>query len=70
MNPQEMRQIEGCHLDMLGIDIGLFESYLGNYAVVMREQDRIKGILCISLEQACEIYSGCLEKIRVRYLLN
>lgn len=65
-----LKQIEGVSLDLLGIEIGLFEGYLGNYAVIMREGERVKGVICISLEQATEIYSGCVEKVRVRYLLN
>jgi len=68
--PNGFRQIEGVSMDLLGIEIGLFEGYLGNYTVIMKEGFRVKGLPCISLEQAMEIYSGCVEKVRVRYLLN
>jgi len=68
--PNGLRQIEGMHLDLLGIEIGLFEGYIGNYVVIMRDGDKVKGISCLSLEHAMEIYSGCVERVRIRYLLN
>jgi len=55
---------------VLGIEVAMFENEVGNFAVVMRRDRDVKGILCISRKQADYVYKGCVKKAVEKYVCN
>ena len=53
---------------VLGIEVAMFENEVGNYAVVMRREKDVKGILCINRKQADHMYKACVKKACERYI--
>jgi len=56
----------------LGLDseVGMFEGSVKNYCVVVREGLRLKGVMCISMEHATEVFETCVGRIKSRQIIN
>lgn len=52
------------------IEICMFTSIVGNFAVVMREGKGTKGSICVSYSQAHKLFKGCVERTVNRFQLN
>ena len=57
-------------LTVLGIEVAIFENSVGGYAVVMKQQKKVKGLLCITRKQADDLYDTCVRKVVERYICN
>ncbi len=55
---------------VLGIEVVMFENEVGNFAVILRRNKVVKGLLCINRKQADYIYKACIKKVVERYICN
>ena len=49
------------------MEVGIFQNSVGSYAVVMRRGDIMKGMLCLSLEQADDVYKTCVDRVNIKF---
>jgi len=57
-------------LMIIGIEVAMFENDSGGFAVVMRRDKQIKGLLCITRSQADDLFKVCVDKAVERYICN
>jgi len=57
-------------LTVLGIEVAMFENSVGGFAVVMRRDRQVKGLLCINREQADNLFRACVDKAVEKYICN
>lgn len=63
------KKIIGYELLERNVEIGIFQNSIGSYAVVMRQGGATKGMLCLSFEQASDVYTSCVEKISTKFIV-
>jgi len=49
------------------IEVGIYQNPVGSYAVVVRDGKVVKGMLCLSLEQADDLFNVCVDKVNNKF---
>lgn len=52
------------------IEICQYKNPIGGYIVVTRDGQEVKGMVCMSQEQADDIYNVCVNKVTSKYIIN
>lgn len=52
------------------IEICQYKNPIGSYVVVTRDGSEVKGMVCMSQEQADDIFNVCVNKATNRYIIN
>ena len=68
IDPEGLVKIKEC--DLITDQVFLFRGPLGNYCVVMREGERVKGIRCVGVQDASYIFNACVDKLIERMYIN
>jgi hypothetical protein len=52
------------------IQVCQFTNPIGSYVVVTRDGFEVKGMVCMSQEQADDVFNVCVNKAKSRYVIN
>lgn len=52
------------------IEVGMYKGTVGDYCIVTRDGRKVKGMLCLSELQACDMFAVCVKKVRSKYIRN
>jgi hypothetical protein len=64
----EAIKIKEC--DLITEQVILFRAPMGNYCVVMREGERVKGLACVGFADASDLFDTCVDKLIERMHIN
>jgi hypothetical protein len=56
--------------DLLTDQVIIFRGQRGNYCVVMREGNRVKGLACVGYLDANDLFKACVDKLIEKRYIN
>lgn len=67
MNLPGTKKIKCSEFVPQNIEVGIYQNAVGAFAVVMREGKEVKGLLCLSEEQANDLFETCIDKVKTKF---